>query len=657
MKSQVEAFAQKMGITVEALVGVMNGDLSPFTDNGSVTDKPQEELEIAPNINTEETEKDVAELISLYDKLRKQYEIMADAKTENKAYKKAEEETEAIKEQIEEIKKRNVLLEDIPEVSLARSLASDAEQLAKENSQAILAEESVKRLHKAVVDYNKAKRQGDTESMEYYKEEIDGISETISGLEKYASTLDKESDAYKRITAAVQKAKLETNSLGESQERHSKNALDQLTQMIKSYILLRGLRTLWKEATSYVTEYYDALKEIRVVTGKSEEDSLRLGQNYRQLAKEMSTTSQELAKSSVTLYRQGLGDEQVNERLKYTTMYSKTSGLDMNTATELMTATLNAYSSYSRTIEDAGQITTKLGYNAEEVASMFTAVGNAAASSGEEIGTAAQKVASVAGEAGLSLEHLSAYIATLSEKTRLAPETIGTALNTMIARLRQIKQSGFNEEDETKINDVAKALRTVGVTLMDSEGNWRDLNDIFEDIGKKWDDMSDKQKSYISTTMAGTRQQNYFIALMNDLAKADEGASRAMELYNIALNSSGSVASSYATYTESVTAAQDRMKQSLENLYSLMNANVLKGFYDGIAGLVNGFVSGTEAMRGWNVYLPVLTAGLIGLLTNINSIKAAIASIRSGELLADFASWWSGAKIPSKLTLIATGIA
>ena len=56
-----------------------------------------------------------------------------------------------------------------------------------------------------------------------------------------------------------------------------------------------------------------------------------------------------------------------------------------------------------------------------------------------------------------------------------------------MARLHSIKQKGYNEEDETQINDVAKALGTIDVALMDNEGNWRSMADIFDDIAVKWD--------------------------------------------------------------------------------------------------------------------------------------------------------------------------
>lgn len=173
-----------------------------------------------------------------------------------------------------------------------------------------------------------------------------------------------------------------------------------------------------------------------------------------------------------------------------------------------------------------------------------------------------------------------------------------------MARLHSIKQKGFSEEDETRINDVAKALGTIDVALLDSEGNWRDMSDIFDDIAAQWDTLDAKQQSYISTTMAGTRQQNSFLALMNDMARGIEGGSRAYELYAGALEAAGTASQKYAVWQESVTAAQNRLTASLQSLYALLDAEWMKGFYEGMAGVVEAFAAGTEAMDGWNIKLP-----------------------------------------------------
>lgn len=357
------------------------------------------------------------------------------------------------------------------------------------------------------------------------------------------------------------------------------------------------IREFWNEAISYSKEYYDRLNEIRIVTGASEADASALGDKYRQMAKDMSVTSTEIAKAAVEFWRQGLNEDEVNARLTSTIQYAKISALEFDDAAELMTAATNG-----------------MDVSANKVADVWAYLGDASATGADEIGQAMQKVAATAGEAGLSFEWLGAYIATISEKTRQAPEVIGTSLNSIMSRLQSIKQMGYNEEDETKINDIAKALKNIDVVLMDQSGNWRDMSDIFMDIALQWGDLDDKTRSYIATTVAGTRQKNYFLTLMEDLSKVNSAtgeASRAMELYEGALNAAGTAAEKYATYEQSVTAANDRMKASFEQLYSFINANWIKGFYDNMSEVADGIyymISGNAPDYGYDGIVNDLSA-------------------------------------------------
>lgn len=312
------------------------------------------------------------------------------------------------------------------------------------------------------------------------------------------------------------------------------------------------------------------------------------------MATEMSVTSREIAEAAVEYWRQGLPEDQVNERLQATIKYAKISGLEFSDAAELMTSATNTY-----------------GVAADKVADIWSVLGDESATGADEIGKAMSKASASASEFGLSFEWLGAYIATISEKTREAPEVIGTSLNTLMGRLHSIKQKGFNEEDETKINDVAKALSTVNIALLDQDGNWRNMNVIFDEIASKWTAMTDKQRSYIATTMAGTRQQNRFITLMNDMAKRTTGQSRAYNLYAEAIGAAGKATEKYAIWQESVAASQDRMTSAFEGLYALMNADWMTSFYDGIALVVNGITNATEASKGWVPILAALTGAVV----------------------------------------------
>lgn len=339
------------------------------------------------------------------------------------------------------------------------------------------------------------------------------------------------------------------------------------------------------------------------------------------MAKTMKVSSTEIATAAVEFWRQGLDEKEVNRRLTASIQYAKISAMEFDEAAELITAATNT-----------------MGISAQRVVDVFAYLGDASASGPDEIGIAMQKASASAIEFGLSFEWLGAYIATISEKTRQAPEVIGTSLNSIMARLHSIKEKGFNEDDATKINDVAKALSTIDVELLDSQGNWRAMSDIFSDIAEKWDTLDAKTQSYIATTMAGTRQQNYFLALMSDMALGIEGGSRAYELYAGAMNAAGTASQKYAIWQDSVTAAQNRLTAALESFYALLDAEWMKGFYDGMAGLVEIITAGTDALGGWNLMIPVIVAGVIGLISIVvkatTAIKAMQAALAAGSGIA-----------------------
>ncbi len=92
--------------------------------------------------------------------------------------------------------------------------------------------------------------------------------------------------------------------------------------------------------------------------------------------------------------------------------------------------------------------------------------------------------------------------------TTEAPENIGTAFKTIIARMQQIKDAGSIIEDgiEIPLNKVQEALASVNVDLLDHTGQLRDLQDVFGDLGPKWDKLDRNTKAYLATIISGFRK-------------------------------------------------------------------------------------------------------------------------------------------------------
>lgn len=487
----------------------------------------------------------------------------------------------------------------------------------------------------AIKNYNIAKKNQSENSMNYWQEEINGQMGIISAIESEIDKLNVDAGTRREILNLINAAKGKQDEMTQStgQTNNKMNDLSGavnglITRYMSLMAVIRMVKELLGNMVDYVSEYYDKMNEIQIITGKSSDEVDALGKTYRQMAQDMSVSSLDMADAAIYFTRQGLAAGEIEKRLKNVTMYAKTANIEFKQAAELTTAVVNSMGLVEDEAED--------GRNAvQRVVDVFLAVGDSAATSGQEIGEAMQKAAASAGAFGVSFEWLAAYIASVSATTRQEARTIGTAFNTIIARLHQIKSTGYNSEDETKINDVAKALAQIDVELMDQYGNWRNMEDIMIDIAGKWDSLDDKTRSYIATTMAGVKQQNVFLALMNDMAKGIEGGSQAWKLYETAMNSAGTAEKKYATYTDSVTAAQERLNVAQENFYALLQGDTLKGWYGFLTEIVTGITNATKAMKGFNIIIPVA----VGLITTliVTMISARTATLSLGMALKTFA--------------------
>lgn len=170
-------------------------------------------------------------------------------------------------------------------------------------------------------------------------------------------------------------------------------------------------------------------------------------------------------------------------------MLSKLGMMDSAEATEKLTAALNGY---KLSANDAIGIVDKL-VNIDLIA----------ATSSEELATALQYVSSQANAANISFDKLTALIATASETTRLSAESIGNAFKSIIARMQNVKLGKFIDDSGESINDTEKILNSFGIALRDSNKEWRNLEDVIDEVGSKWDSFTSVEKDAIGVAIAG----------------------------------------------------------------------------------------------------------------------------------------------------------
>ena len=366
---------------------------------------------------------------------------------------------------------------------------------------------------------------------------------------------------FSKLPNEVGEASNELKALLHTQDQYNAAAQEQEERLqkfnnFKSYIAgIFSIGTAWQQTTRIVRnavqdflELDKQFNEIAIVSQYSTQELWKTFGQVNKTAQEYGVTTKNVVEVQNLYYHQGKNINQVNKLTAQTLTLAKITGMDYARATSDLTAALNGYKIAA---EDANKVT-------DSIAALDA---NAAISS-EELMTALTKTASIAANAGMSLQSTEVFLTKMIETTREAPENLGTAMKTIIARFGEVKEEIDGEQIElADINKVDTALKSIGITLLDTAGQMRDLDDVFFELSAKWDSLDRNTQRYIATQAAGSRQQSRFIAMMDDY-------DRTLELVDIAQNSAGTGARQLQKAQEGLESKINSLKSAWQELYS-----------------------------------------------------------------------------------------
>ena len=250
------------------------------------------------------------------------------------------------------------------------------------------------------------------------------------------------------------------------------NSLGKAFKQFTMYaIALRMAKKALREAIKTVKELDKALTEQAMVTGLTRKQTYGLLSDYQKMAAQLGTTTKEVSSTMTQFLRQG---RSINESLKLSEAAisaAKVAGISAADSINYLTTAINGF---QLSANDAMKVSDK-----------FAAVAATAATSYEEIAIALSKVAAQANLAGMSIDYTTALLTKGIETTREAPETIGTALKTVIARMRELGDYGETLEGDIDLNNVESQLAYIGIALRDDNGELRSTEDVLNDLGKQ----------------------------------------------------------------------------------------------------------------------------------------------------------------------------
>lgn len=339
-------------------------------------------------------------------------------------------------------------------------------------------------------------------------------------------------------------------------------------------IAVRSAKTALREAVQTVKELDKYLTEQAMVTGLTREQTYGLVKEYQNLALQCGATTKEIASVATEYMKQGKTVQESLTLTKAAVSAAKVARVSVSDSVNYLTTALNGF---RLSAEDAMRVSDK-----------FAAVAASSATDYDELAIALSKVASQANLAGMSIDYTTALLTKGLETTREAPETMGTALKTIIARMRELSDYGETLEGDTDINNVESQLSYVGIALRDTNGELRSTQDVLDELGKKWDTLNKNQQAAMAKALAGTRQQSRLIAMMDDYE-------RVIELQEISQRSAGATAAQAGIYLEGIEASMNKIQVAWEKIVvGLADSKVIIGALDFIANILDNIGAALE---------------------------------------------------------------
>lgn len=400
--------------------------------------------------------------------------------------------------------------------------------------------------------------------------------------------------------------------------------------------LLKEINDAAERAKDTMVQLDKVVTDLSVATGDSRSSVKDLLKDYNSMAKQLASTTTQVGQAADDYLRAGKSMKESNQLIKDSIMLSKLGQINSSEATEDLLATMNGFDMSVNQVNDA--------------LDAMVAIDMAASTSSGDIATALKYCASSADIAGVSFNKLAAMIGTVQDKTMQSAETVGTFMNTLLSRYRNVKIGQFVDDDGESLSDVETILSSVGIKLRDTNQEFRDFETVLDEVAKSWNTYSSVQQASIAKAFSGTRQQNRFLALM-------EGYNKTLELTEVAANSAGTAVEKFnKSYKESLEAKTNTLQASFESM--IMNSDmseVYGGILDATTALVN-LINKTNALKGAIGALAVtgVTKAFLSIKTgayeayvNLNKFKSAIDIVNATSI---------SSKSFDKLLLLSNGL-
>lgn len=246
-----------------------------------------------------------------------------------------------------------------------------------------------------------------------------------------------------------------------------------------------------RDAVSTVKELDDATVALQLATGANYNTVHGMMNDYNALAKELGALTTQVSEGADAYLRQGKTIDEVNNLVKSSMVLSKVGDMSSEDATKYLTASLNGYKLQA----DA----------AESVVDKISSVDLVSATDSAGLAEAMSRVAVTADQAGISMDRLLGYVATIGEVTQ---QSIAVAATEASEALRSVAGN-----EDLQINLDVSDLETTEEKCSALDDTISEMNSVKAKVGV--DSSEVDQANTIIQYCVAQKQQLEAPAVMN----------------------------------------------------------------------------------------------------------------------------------------------
>ena len=357
---------------------------------------------------------------------------------------------------------------------------------------------------------------------------------------------------------------------------------------------LLGIGTAGLKVASDFDSAMSGVQAISGATGK-EFDALRA--KAIELGGETAFSANEVAEAMTEMAKAGWDSQQILDGMSGVLDAAAASGENLGTVSTIVADAITGF-----------------GMEAKEsirVADLLTQAANSGTIGINDLGESFKYIAPVAGSMGLSIEDVTTALSAMS-MSGIKGSQAGTSLRGVLTRM--VKPT----------DQVAAAMDELGIVLTNSDGTFKSLDQILSEMRGSFSGLTDEQKTYYAATLAGQEGMSGLLSLLNMSQEEYDEIAASMD------NASGVAKETAEVMRDNLSADVEELMGSLESLAITLASLIvpaLRDFVQWLTQLVNKFIALSPETQKTILTIAGIAAAIGPVLMVLGKLTSSIGSI------------------------------